>query len=113
MNKVNFCRRRFLVFAGKLCSFAGLAFINGASAQVPSPPGGTGGEVDDPTKKKIRREVYEQWVRDVQAAARDLAEKSGADIQQEDINLFKKNAEETLDDNGYRIPNPPTNFQVN
>lgn len=112
MNKVGLCRRRFLLFAGKLCGFAGLAFVNGALAQVPQPPGGMGGEVDDPTKKKIRREVYERWLRDVQDAARNLAEKSGANIQQEDINLFKRNAEETLENNGYQVPNPPTNLRV-
>lgn len=112
MNKAESCRRRFLLFAGKLCGFAGLAFIDGALAQVPRPPGAPGGEADDPNKIKISREVYEKWLRDVQAAARNLAKKSGANLQQEDINLFRRNAEETLENNGYNVPNPPTNLSI-
>lgn len=121
MNDTDRSRRRFLLLTTKVALLGNLFALPPVFAQsIPTPPGppappgapGVGGEADDPTKTKINREDYERWLREVHAAAEKMAKQSGAKYQPEVINKFDKSTKETLKDNGYKIPSPPTNLRV-
>ena len=96
-------------------SFLKLEYVWAQSGDAPPQPPkapGFGPAPLDPSKEVIKPEVYDKWLKEVQKAARLLAEQNGTVYTPDVYQKFDDNARETLENNGYQIPNPPTNLQV-
>lgn len=108
MNRTSEARRR--IVKGILMA-TGAAFFGVARAQnepgPPAPPGSI--EVDG---TEISRESYDNWLRRIKAVAEEAAAQIGVTIDDETTEKFDEVTIKTLNENGYKVPNPPTNLRV-
>ena len=104
-------RRLFLRLVSGIIFSSSILKLEHVYAQVPKPPS-TGQATLDPSKEVINPEVYEKWLQEVREAARLLAEQNGMVYKPDVYQAFDHNARETLENNGYQIPNPPTNLRI-
>ena len=111
-------RRLFLRLASGVMlpsSFLKLEYVCAQSESTPLQPPkapGFGPAPLDPSKEVIKPEVYEKWLKEVGEAARLLAEQNGTVYTPDVYQNFDHSARETLENNGYQIPKPPTNLQI-
>lgn len=118
MSKPDLERRGLLRLLGLAATCAAAGPAGRAWAQAPpappTPPGvdGPAPAPAAPKDKTISLQSYEQWLRQVEAAAKEVATETGEQLEAADLRRIDDSARKTLGAKGYKVPLPPTNLRV-